>query len=310
MPNPSSRARAAGLALACLALATPALAELRSLPVTEGVWAIVGDKGQRSPENLGNNATFGLIEIQDGAVLIDAGGSYLGAEQLHAAIREVTDLPVTLVINTGGQDHRWLGNGYWAGQGARIVASEAAVEDQEARASMQMTMLSQLIGEGLAGTEPAHATETFADRLDLTIGGRRLQIVHAAPAHTPGDAFVWLPEERVVFTGDIVFTERLLGVLEFSSSAGWVEAFEAMAALDPLHVVPGHGAPDTLERATTDTYDYLVNLRDRMRDHIDAGGDIIGSVDVDQSAFAHLDQFETLAGRNAQQVFTEMEWEE
>lgn len=47
-----------------------------------------------------------------------------------------------------------------------------------------------------------------------------------------------------------------------------------------------------------------------MREYIDAGGDIIGSVDVDQSAFAHLDQFETLAGRNAQQVFIEMEWEE
>lgn len=55
------------------------------------------------------------------------------------------------------------------------------------------------------------------------------------------------------FAGDIVFTERLLGVLEFSQSKGCVEAFDAMAALDPLQVVPGHGAPTTLERATTDT---------------------------------------------------------
>lgn len=302
--------RCFALILSFSVLPAPALADvLNARAVAPGVWAIVGDKGQRSAENLGNNATFGLIETRDGAILIDAGGSYLGAEQLHTAIRAVTDLPVTLVINTGGQDHRWLGNGYWAEQGARIVAAEAAVEDQEARASMQMTMLSQLIGEGLAGTEPAYATETFADRLDLTIGGQRIEIVHAAPAHTPGDAFVWLPEERVAFAGDIVFTERLLGVLEFSSSASWVEAFEAMAALDPLHVVPGHGDPTTLERAQADTYDYLVNLRDLMRDHIDAGGDIIGSVAVDQSAFSRLEQFDTLAGRNAQQVFTEMEWE-
>jgi glyoxylase-like metal-dependent hydrolase (beta-lactamase superfamily II) len=304
-----TRTRAAMVLLVVLAFATPALAELRSLPVTEGIWAIVGEKGQRSAENLGNNATFGLIATEDGAVLIDAGGSYLGAEQLHAAIRAVTDLPVTLVINTGGQDHRWLGNGYWAAQGARIVAAEAAVEDQAARASMQLTMLSQLIGEGLAGTEPVHASERFAERLDLTVAGRTIEIVHAAPAHTPGDVLVWLPEERVVFTGDIVFTERLLGVLEFSSSAGWVEAFEAMAALDPLHVVPGHGDPTTLERARADTYDYLVNLRERMREHIDSGGDIIGSVAVDQSAFSRLEQFDMLAGRNAQQVFTEMEWE-
>ena len=302
-------ARAALGVLVALTLATPALAELHSLPVADGVWAIVGEKGQRSPENLGNNATFGLIESDEGAVLIDAGGSYRGAEQLHAAIRTLTDRPVTLVINTGGQDHRWMGNGYWAEQGARIVAAAAAVEDQQARASMQMTMLSQLIGEGLEGTDPVYASETFEDRLELMVGGRSIEIVQPAPAHTPGDAFVWLPGERVVFAGDIVFTERLLGVLEVSSSAGWLEAFEAMAALSPLHVVPGHGNPTTLERARADTYDYLGNLRDRMRAHIDAGGDIIGSVEVDQSAFSHLEQFDMLAGRNAQAVFQQMEWE-
>jgi hypothetical protein len=46
-----------------------------------------------------------------------------------------------------------------------------------------------------------------------------------------------------------------------------------------------------------------------MRVHIDAGGDMIGAVGGDQSAFAHLEQFDALAGRNAQQVFTEMEWQ-
>lgn len=65
-------------------------------------------------------------------------------------------------------------------------------------------------------------------------GGRRMEIVQAAPAHTPGDANVWLPEGRVIFAGDIVFTERLRGVLEFSSSAGWLEVFDAMAALEPI----------------------------------------------------------------------------
>ena len=53
----------------------------------------------------------------------------------------------------------------------------------------------------------------------------------------------------------------------------------------------------------------LVNLRDRMRVHIDAGGDMMGAVGVDQSACTHLEQFDALAGRNAQQVFTEMEWQ-
>ena len=112
-----------------------------------------------------------------------------------------------------------------------------------------------------------------------------------------------------MFAGDIVYVGRILGVLDFSNSAAWLESFAAIEALSPAQLIPGHGPVTTLERAQADTRDYLQNLRDRMRDHIDSGGDIIGSVDVDQSTFAYLDQFEALAGRNAQAVFQQMEWE-
>src|SRR5690606_4178569 len=117
-------------------------------------------------------------------------------------------------------------------------------------------------------------------------GGRRFEIVNPAPAHTPGDSYVWLPNERVVFAGDIVFVGRVLGVLPVSDSKGWLDAFAAIEALDPAHVVPGHGPATTLERARADTRDYLRNLRAEMRAHLDGGGDIIGAVEVDQSAFA------------------------
>ncbi len=289
--------------------AAPVSAEIRLVPVTDNVFALVGEKAQRSPENLANNATFGVVVTSDGAVLIDPGGSWKGAAQIHAAIRSQTDQPVRVVLNTGGQDHRWLGNGYWRDHGARIMASNAAVEDQRARASMQLTALSQLLGETLDGTEPVFATETFDEALTFDLGGVTFEIVHPGPAHTPGDSYVFLPEQRVMFTGDIVYTERILGVIEVSNSASWIEAFEAMAGRAPVDVVPGHGAPTTLERATADTYEYLVNLRTRMREHIEAGGDIIGAVEVDQSAFRHLEQFDALARRNAQQIFAEMEWE-
>ena len=130
-------------------------------PVAEGVWAIVGEKEQRSPENLANNATFGLVVTEAGAVLIDPGGSWKGAEALHAAVRTVTDQSVIYVIDTGGQDHRWLGNGYWQGQGATVIASEDAVADQRERGSMQMTALAQFLGDALDGTEPSYADVTF-----------------------------------------------------------------------------------------------------------------------------------------------------
>lgn len=301
--------RCAALVVACSA--APVFAQgLDAEQIAPGIWAIEGPAEQRNAENLGNNATFGLIETTDGAILIDPGGTWAGAEALAEVVQGLTDQPVTTVINTGGQDHRWLGNGYWQAQGARVIAAEAAVADQQARASLQMTMLRELVGEaGLNGTEPAQADVTFTDSYAFTQGGVAVEVHHIAPAHTPGDSFVWLPEAGVVFTGDIVFVGRLLGLLDVSDSAGWIESFDAVAALDPRIVVPGHGPALTLEAARADTRDYLAHLREVMRAHIDAGGDIIGAVEVDQSAFSHLDQFDALAGRNAQMLFQQMEWE-
>lgn len=295
------------LALA-LVIAGPATA-LEIQPVTDGIWALVGETGQRNPGNMGNNATFGVITTPDGVVLVDPGGSWNGAAAIHAAIRQITDLPVKYVIDTGGQDHRWLGNGYWQAQGARVIASNAAVADHKARGSMQMTGLTMLIGDQLAGTEAAYADITFEDRYDLSIGGLTFEIVHPGPAHTPGDSFVWLAAKDTLFTGDIVYVQRILGVGAQSSISGWPVAFEALAALEPGHVVPGHGRATTLAQARADTYDYLINLRTQIGQLIEDGGDIIDAPSVDQSGFAYLEQFEGLAGRNAQTAYEQMEWE-
>ena len=305
--SPALRAVACG-AVALLASAGAAAA-LDTVAVSDGVWALVGDTGQRSPENLGNNATFGVIVTPEGVVLIDPGGSREGAAALDAAIGRITEKPVKIVVDTGGQDHRWLGNGYWKAKGARIVASTAAVADQHARGGMQIEALRDFLGDRLAGTEPVFADTTFETETTLSFGGADLVLRAIAPAHTPGDLFVWLPDRKVVFAGDIVFVDRLLGVGPQSNSAGWVTAFEAMAALAPAHVVPGHGRPTTLAGAKAATLDYLVALRRRIRDLLDRGGGLAEAPKVDQSAFAGLAQFDALAARNASQVYTEMEME-
>lgn len=302
--------RAVSAALALLVSLPLAAAGLEVQPVTEGVYAIVGEMDQRSPENLGNNATFGLVVTAAGLVLVDPGGTRAGAERLHEVIRTVSDRPVTLVINTGGQDHRWLGNGYWKAQGAHIVASAAAVADQRARARDQINGLWQLVGEaGVRGTEPVYADETFGEALDLELGGVRFELRHTGPAHTPGDSFVWLPDRGVVFTGDIVYVERMLGVGAQSHSGRWLEAFEALAALQPAHVVPGHGHATDLAQARADTYDYLRFLRAAVRELLDAGGGMEEVGGIDQSRFDYLAVSDQIAGRNAQQVYAELEFE-
>ena len=73
--------------------------------------------------------------------------------------------------------------------------------------------------------------------------------------------------------------------------------------------MPGHGAPTTLERAREDTEGYLRFLRAAVGKHMEQGNDITSIGSIDQSAYAHLLNFEQLAGRNAQKVFTELEWE-
>lgn len=301
--------RALILAAAMVAPTLPFAQTLEVQPVAQDVWAIVGETEQRSTTNLANNATFGLVVTPKGAVLIDPGGSYKGAMALHDVIRTLTDQPVTHVINTGGQDHRWLGNGYWREQGATIIASEAAVADHTARASEQMSALAQFLGDGLEGTAPAYADVTFDSNHTLDIGGFSLQIMHRGPAHTPGDSFVWLEARDVMFTGDIVYADRILGNGPARNIKSWITVFDAMAAFEPAHIVPGHGRATDLASARRDTYDYLVNLRTRIGALIEDGGDIMDAPAIDQSAWSYLEQFDSLAGRNAQATYEEMEWE-
>ena len=278
--------------------------------VSGPVYALVGPTGNRDPDNLGNNASFGFVVTPAGVVLNDPAGGLAGAARIARRIAEVTDRAVELVINTGGQDHRWLGNGYFRERGAEILASSAAVQDQRQRTRDQLFVLDNLVGaEGMAGTEPVYADRTFDVSLAFEFGGVRFELLHVGPAHTPGDSLVWLPDNRVVFTGDVVYVQRMAGILDVSSSRNWLRAFAAIETLQPLHLVPGHGPATDLARARADTYDYITYLRRTVAEFMQDGGGIEAIGGLDQSAFEYLENYATLKGRNAQQVYQELEWE-
>lgn len=301
-----------GLALLWLAPAAAGQTQkIEVQKVTENVYALVGKRGPMSKEDLGTNATFGVVLTPDGVVLIDPGASYKAAQRIENAIRSITDRPVALVIDTGAEDQRWLGNGYFQAKGARILAARAAVDTQRARAGELLTRLEMLLGkENAAGTRDVYAGEAFEGQKDLSFGGVAFQLRHVGPAYTPGDTYVWLPKQRVVFTGDIVSTERLLAVGSTSNTAAWLKAFDSIAALDPAHVVPGHGHADTLEAARKDTRDYLVALRGGVQALLDGGGDLSDVGRVDQSPFEALTGYEMLKGPNAHRVYLELESQE
>ena len=278
--------------------------------VDDNIYAIVGELVNRTPQNLGNNATFGFVVTSEGVVLIDSGGTYKGAAEIHKLLKSVTDKPIKIVINTGGQDHRWLGNGYFKEKGARLIASAKAVEDQKARTQDQFFMLGNLVGDaGLEKTEAVYPEETFDDSLKFKLGNTEFELHHAGQAHTPGDSFVWLPQHGIVFSGDIVYVQRMLSISSASNSKSWVAAFEAMAALKPRVVVPGHGHVTTLQEAKAHSYDYLVFLRQAVSNFMESGGGIEDIGKLDQSKFSFLLNYENLKGRNAQRVYEELEWE-
>ena len=92
-------------------------------------------------------------------------------------------------------------------------------------------------------------------------------------------------------------------------TADWLDSWERFAALNATHVIPGHGGPTSMAEVTKYTRDYLVYLRGKVRELLDAGGSLKDSYDVDQSPYAKLHTFNELAKRNAERVYREMEFE-
>ncbi len=213
------------LAAAIMLLATGAQAvEVKFQPVADGVYAHIGDTGPRSLDNEGLNANLGLVVTPAGAVLIDSGATYRSARQIHDAVKKVTPQPVKWVINTGGQDHRWLGNGYFREQGAEVIAHADARADMQARGGDHLAGLKATLqdrADGTVPTLPARFVSGTVSRLDL--GGVVFQLEHRNGAHTPGDTMVWLPQKSVLFAGDVVYVDRLLGVIPVSNTRNWLE---------------------------------------------------------------------------------------
>lgn len=285
-------------------------AGLELVKVDDQAYAIVGDLGQRSPANLGNNSTHGFIVTGAGIVLIDPGATRAGAAQIERAIRRVSEKPIVAVVNTGGQDHRWLANGYFKERGAQIIATRAAVADQKRRFQEQRSALAMLVGaEAVSGLVPVFADTVIDAPRTFTFGEADIEVIPSGGAHTDGDAMVWWPARKIMFSGDVVYVRRLLAVLPVSHSGNWLAAFDKIEALAPRVIVPGHGPPADLATARRHTRDYLRHLRTVARGALEARRILQDTLNADQSAFSGLVGFDQLARRNLQQVYMELEFE-
>ena len=282
----------------------------KPVEVIPHVWSAIGATAPPTYENSGHNNNLSFIVTGDGVVVINGGAAYILAKALHEEIRKITDQPVKLVIDENGQGHAMLGNSYWAEQGVPILAHVDAAHEIEERGNRILEGMKRYNRDKAEGTFVAPPTETFEDRRVIEMGDFRIEVLHLGPAHGPGDTQVWLPDQSLVIAGDMAFHERMLPIFEDTITADWIETWETgFEALNATYVIPGHGHPTNMAQVRRYTRDYLVYLREKIGEHIDAGGDLADAYYVDQSPYANLDTFEELATRNAGRVYEQMEFE-
>lgn len=274
------------------------------------IHALIGPTTDRTYENHGLNANFGVIDTPDGAILIDSGASAEGAALLAEQAEALTGKPVRWVINTGAQDHRWLGNSHFINQDIEVIGHARTIATQRAEVNAQLERLRPVLLERMDGTEPVHANHVLRDTdNELILGGRRLVIKYLADAHFPGDVVVWLPDEGILFAGDHVYANRLLSIRRFSKPAEWLTAFEKIEALAPNIIVPGHGHITDLSGARATTGDYLAFIVEGVSRLADEMAGVEAAVEslLDAPAFSHLENFDALHRQNIIQAYLQAE---
>jgi glyoxylase-like metal-dependent hydrolase (beta-lactamase superfamily II) len=226
-------------------------------------------------------------------------------------VKAVTSQPVKWVFNTGGQDHRWLGNGYFASQGAEVIAHAAGKPDMKNRGNDHLQALTAALGAKADGTVPTLPTRWLAGSDErLEFGGVVFEFKHRGGAHTPGDTMVWLPQKNVLFTGDVVYVDRMLGVLPVSNTKHWLDTFAVIEQFQPQVLVPGHGSVTNLATAKADSQVYLLALRAHMKKAVDDGTDVSAAVKSFNAApFMRLLNAAELMPGNASRAYLELERE-
>ncbi|MGZ2257169.1 MBL fold metallo-hydrolase [Roseobacter sp. A03A-229] len=282
----------------------------KPVEVIPNVWSAIGATAPPTYENAGHNNNLSFIVTGDGVVVINGGAAYVLAEALHAEIKAVTDQPVRLVINENGQGHAMLGNGYWADQGVPILAHVEAAQEFEDYGVQILEGMKRYNRDKAEGTYLSGPTQTFEETQVIEMGAYRIEVLYLGPAHSPGDVSVWLPDKSLVIAGDMAFHERMLPIFEDTITLDWLETWDtAFEPLQATYVIPGHGHPTNMDQVRRYTKDYLLYLRARIGEHLEAGGDLADAYYVDQSPYAHLDTFEELATKNAGRVYEQMEFE-
>ena len=310
--------RLAGVLLVVAAIApalhaqaqVPAVPPMTPIQVSPSAWYVQGLSAQGSPANQNFISNAGFVITPAGVVVIDALGSPALAQRLLAEIRRLTAQPVTHVILTHYHADHIYGLQAFKAVGAKVIAHEAGREyltSETARLRLEASRqeLAPWVNDD---THLVAADEWLKGDSELVVGGVRFVIRHVGPAHTEEDEVVYLPRERVLFAGDVVFRNRIPYVGQ-ADSRQWIKSLDALLKFDAKVVVPGHGPMSTQAREDMElTRDYLQYLRQVMgaaAKNLEPWEDAYNA--ADWSRFDHLPLFRAANRMNAYNTYLLME---
>ncbi len=209
--------------------------------------------------------TSGIVIGDDSVMVIDTRSTPVAAQDLIRRIRQVTDKPIRHVVLTHYHAVRVLGASAYGAE--NVIASEATLDLIKERGAQdykseveRFPRLFQAVESVPGLTWP---TITFKESLRMWLGKLEVQIMHLGRGHSKGDTVVWLPKQRVLFSGDLV--ER--DATPYTGDAylrEWPKTLDKLRALKPKMLIPGRGdackTPKEVEAAIAGTQDFLRQL--------------------------------------------------
>lgn len=246
--------------------------------IGNGSWAYLQPDGGWGWSN------SGLITDSGESLLVDTLFDLKLTREMLTALKAATPAAhnIGTLVNTHANSDHTFGNQLVTG--ARIVTTESvgeAMAHEDPARVLAMTQNPEAFGEvgafmsevfapfDFRGIELPPAHETFTGALELKVGNKTVQLIDVGPAHTPSDVLVHVPEDRIVYTGDILFVGGH-PVIWAGPVRSWVTACDLILSWDVDVVVPGHG-PISDKAAVRNFRTYLVWLEHEARQRYDAG---------------------------------------
>jgi cyclase len=200
----------------------------------------------------GFESNSGIIVTDEGVIVIDTGQNPMESRDVLATVKNITTLPVRLVIDTEPHADHTTGH-YFFSPPAIVIAAEGGGESMrnaERAAPDRIQRLANVSPEmrfALQGYRFVAPQIEFHERTTINLGGKTLELIYMKGVHSESDTAIWLSKERVLFSASAFVVNQINILRPFVTIPDILAAGKMIKALNPEHVVPGHGTPGTIK---------------------------------------------------------------